>query len=276
MVARGGPRRGARERTARHRSPDPQEREIRSPAPAIGRFAAESRIEPIELERSRHPDCAAARPPARNHSAPVTRRPSAEVAQVAAGARRRPNRRGRARPGAPRTAVRREQQAEPVQQREQTPFHSRGIYSRGRWLSGRGLHSTDGQGTRASVRLRASARAAAPANRLDRPGCGRGACCVTRPPVDQARGEAVRARPGRPHDGPDHARGPGHAREDRRADLEGDPTRPLGRERSVRRSGVRLPESGPCCGRAGARARASRWRRSRLRFPRARARRASR
>ena len=128
-----------------------------------------------------------------------------------------------------------------------------GIYSRGRWLSGRGLHSTDGQGPRASLRLRASARAAAAANRLDRPGCGRGTCCITRPPVDQARGEGVRPRPCRPRDGPHHSRGPGHAGKDRRTDVEGDPTRSLGRQRSVRRSSVRLPEPGPRCGRASAR-----------------------
>ena len=74
--------------------------------------------------------------------------------------------------------------------------------------------------------LRASARAAAAADRVGRRGGAGGACGDARQALDQARGEAVRARPRGPDDGSDDARGRGHARQGRRDLLEGDPARP--------------------------------------------------
>ena len=79
----------------------------------------------------------------------------------------------------------------------------------------RGLHFLHGAGARIAKRVRASARASAAAHRLGRPGRGRGARRGAREALDQARVEALRARPRRADDGPDHARGGGHARQGR-------------------------------------------------------------
>ena len=108
--------------------------------------------------------------------------------------------------------------------------------------SGTGLHSTHGAGARAARRFRASARAAAAADRLDRPGRARGARGDARQALDQARVEGLRARARRAHDRPDDARGRGHARQGRRARVEGDAARPDRRERALGRRALRLPE----------------------------------
>src|SRR5690349_3487355 len=84
-----------------------------------------------------------------------------------------------------------------------------------------GLHSEHGPGARPAARIRAPARAAAAEDRLGRRGRARGTRGEPREAVDQARGEGVRARPRDPDDGPDDARGTGHAREGRRARVEG-------------------------------------------------------
>ena len=117
------------------------------------------------------------------------------------------------------------------------------------------VHWPHGAGARTSARVRAAARAAAPADRLRRPGRGRGTRGRAGEAVDQARGEAVRARPGDPLHGSDDARGLRHAGQGRGALLEGGaprsdrPAHPVGRGR------VRLPESRPGRGRAAARQR---------------------
>ena len=75
-----------------------------------------------------------------------------------------------------------------------------------------GLHSPHGPGAGSAARVRAPARAAAPADRLDRPGRRRGARRLAREALDQEGGEALGARAGDPDDGPDDARGRRHAR----------------------------------------------------------------
>ena len=123
-----------------------------------------------------------------------------------------------------------------------------------------------------ATRLRASARAAAAADRIRRRSCARGAGRDAREAVDQARGEAVRARPGGPDDGPDDARGRGHARQGRGDHVEGHPARSVRpRSRRSRRSAsIRTSCRPRSSGLAG---RASRSRRSRPRSRRVRRRR---
>ena len=123
----------------------------------------------------------------------------------------------------------------------------------GRSAAGAGLDSSYGQGAGAGNGIRASARAAAAADRLGRRGRARGACRDARQAVDQARGEAVRARPGGADDGSDDARGRGHARQGRGADVEGHPARPVRCDGSVGRRDLRLSEPRADRGRAHAR-----------------------
>ena len=113
----------------------------------------------------------------------------------------------------------------------------------------------DGAGARTSARVRAAARAAAAADRLGRPGRGRGARGRAREALDQARGEAVRARPRDPLHGSDDARGRRHARQGRGALLEGGAPRSDRPAHPVGRGGVRLSESRARRGRAAARQR---------------------
>ena len=115
-----------------------------------------------------------------------------------------------------------------------------------------GLDSSYGQGASAPDRLRASARASAAADRVGRRGGARGAGCHARQALDQARGEDVRARPRRPDDGSDDARGRGHAGQGGRAFLEGHPPRPGRSDRPLRRGDLRLPQSRSDRGRADA------------------------
>ena len=122
-----------------------------------------------------------------------------------------------------------------------------------------------GQGACAHRRVRAPRRAAAAARRLGRRGRARGARGDAREALDQARVEAPGARSRDPDDGPDDARGPGHAREGRGALLEGDaprPGRPDACRRSPRSASTRT-SSRPR--RSASRAAASRSRRSRRR-----------
>ena len=110
------------------------------------------------------------------------------------------------------------------------------------WRIGSGLHSVNGQGASSHRRFRASLRAESPPDRLGGRRRARGARRDAREALDQARVEGAGAAPRDPDDGPDDARGPGHARQGRRALLEGDPPgsgRPLC---AVRRRGLRLPE----------------------------------
>jgi tetratricopeptide (TPR) repeat protein len=96
---------------------------------------------------------------------------------------------------------------------------------------------------RPSARLRAAAQAAAAAHRLDRPGRGRSARGRAREALDQEGGEGLGARAGDSLLRPDDARRAGHARQGGGTLLEGDPARPLRRERSVGGGDLRLPES---------------------------------
>ena len=95
----------------------------------------------------------------------------------------------------------------------------------------------------APARVRASAQAAPSPDRLDRPGRGRAARRRAREALDQEGREGLGARAGDPLLRPDHARGPGHARQGLGALLEGDPARSERPERPVGRGGLRLPES---------------------------------
>ena len=186
---------------------DPWIRQEVPPPPITRPHHSRSRGSSPSTRAERHASestCCAARPPARNQSAcgtPATMLKSRGRQREPVVGRPAPPTHG---PQRLVPAVGREQVRAGSAARADAVSQPGGIYSRGRWLSGRGLHSADGQGTRA-VRLRASTRAATPANRLDRPGCGRGAPASR--PVDQARGEALRTRPGCPHDGPDHLEG---------------------------------------------------------------------
>ena len=102
-----------------------------------------------------------------------------------------------------------------------------------------------GAGARPPARVRAAAQAAAAAHRLDRPGRRRGARGRAREALDQEGREGLGARARAPLLRPDDARGPGHARQGRRALLEGDPARPERPERPLGRCGLRLPEPRP-------------------------------
>ena len=73
-----------------------------------------------------------------------------------------------------------------------------------------------------------------PRDRLGRRGRARGTRGDAREALDQARVQAPGARSRDPDDGPHDARGAGHAREGRRALLEGDATRPGRLDRALR------------------------------------------
>ena len=94
-----------------------------------------------------------------------------------------------------------------------------------------------------------------PAHRLRRPGRGRGARGRAREALDQARGEALRARARDPLHGSDDARGSGHAGQGRGALLEGGASRPDRPAHPFGRGGVRLSEPRSRRGRAAARER---------------------
>ena len=104
------------------------------------------------------------------------------------------------------------------------------------------VHLPHGPGSRTAARLRAPARAEAAAHRLRRRGRARGARRDARQALDQEGLEAAGLRPRRPDDGPDDARGRRHARQGRRALLEGDAARPGRPVDPVRRRRLRLPE----------------------------------
>ena len=107
------------------------------------------------------------------------------------------------------------------------------------------LDSIRGSGACAPQRIRAFAQAAPAADRVDRPGRGRGARRRAREAQHQEGGEALGARARDPLLRPHDARGPGHTRKGRGALLEGDPARPDRPEHPVGRGGVRLPEPRP-------------------------------
>ena len=107
------------------------------------------------------------------------------------------------------------------------------------------LHWRHGSGTRPATWIRAPARAAAPQDRLDRRGRARRAGGDPRQAVDQEGVEAPGLRARGPDDGPDDARGRGHAGQGRRALLEGRAAGPGGQLDPVRRRRLRLPEPRP-------------------------------
>ena len=109
------------------------------------------------------------------------------------------------------------------------------------------------QAPASAARLRAPDGAEAAANRLRRRGRARGARGDAREALDQEGVEAAGVRARRPDDGPDDARGRRHARQGRRALLEGDAPRPGRPVDPVGRGGLRLPEPRPDGGRAPAR-----------------------
>ena len=92
--------------------------------------------------------------------------------------------------------------------------------------SAQSVHLPHGPGARTAARLRAPARAEAAADRLRRRGRARGARRDAREALDQEGVEAAGVRARGPDDGPDDARGCRHARQGRRALLEGDAPRP--------------------------------------------------
>ena len=125
------------------------------------------------------------------------------------------------------------------------PLHGGDHSPRGRVPYPSAYTSRHGAGSCTAARVRAPARAEAPAHRLRRRRRARGAGGDARQALDQEGLEAAGVRPRRADDGPDHAGGRRHAREGRRALLEGDAPGPGRPVRAARRGRVRLPEPRP-------------------------------